>query len=146
MNATLTVPDAKPEYLLIFRNTDLEKRLPETELTVVMQRFNGWLETWSKRGYIKGGQPLGPQGRVLSKKAKEQPRVTVDGPFAEAKEVVGGYVVVQAESIEDATLVAEEWPLFDYDATLEIRPVLKVCPSMDQLGMELYPVGEAVAR
>jgi|GEM_PF-246563 len=146
MNATLTATDAKPEYLLIFRNTDLENRLSETELTAVLQRFNGWLETWSNRGYIKGGQPLGYQGRVLSKKGKDQPRVTVDGPFAEAKEVVGGYVVVQADSLEDATKVAEEWPLLDHDGIVEVRPVLVLCPAMQQLGMEMQPVGEAAAH
>jgi hypothetical protein len=138
MNATLTAIEEKPEFMLIFRNIELEKRLPDDKVKEAMERFNEWLERWSKRGYIKAGQPLASGGRMLD---KSQPRVVSDGPFSESKEVVGGYVIVLAENLDEATKVAEDWPQLDYGATVEVRPVLKFCPAMEKLGLEHYPLG-----
>ena len=140
MNATLTATDEKTEYMLLFRDTDLEKRFPDEKVEEAMHRFNDWLGRWSQRGYIKGGQPLGPEGRVLAK-AQSQQQIVVDGPFAETKEVLGGYVTVQAVDLDDAAQVASEWPLLDYGATVEVRPVLKFCPAMEKAGITHYPVG-----
>src|SRR5690349_13992668 len=100
MNATLTATDDKPEFMLIFRDTEVEKRLSGDQLTESLQRFNDWLERWSKRGMVKGGQPLASEGKVLS---KADQRVIKDGPFAESKEIVGGYVIVFADNLEEAT-------------------------------------------
>jgi hypothetical protein len=138
MNATLTATEEKPEFMLIFRDTDLDKRLPVEQLNESMRRFNDWLERWSKRGYIKSGQPLAPEGKVFS---KSEHRVVKDGPFNESKEVVGGYVMVLAGSLDEAARIAEDWPLVDYGATVEVRPVLKFCPAMEKVGLEHYPLG-----
>lgn len=138
MNATLTATDDKPEFMLIFRDVELEKRLPDDKVEESMRRFNDWLERWSKRGCIKAGQPLASEGKVLS---KAEQGVVKDGPFAETKEVVGGYIIVLADSLDEATKVAEDWPLMDYGATVEVRPVLKFCPAMEKVGLEHYPLG-----
>lgn len=137
MNATLTATDDKPEFMLIFRDTEVEKRLSGDQLTESLQRFNDWLERWSKRGMVKGGQPLASEGKVLS---KADQRVIKDGPFAESKEIVGGYVIVFADNLEEATKVAEDWPLMDYGGTVEVRPILTFCPAMKVAGMEHYPI------
>lgn len=115
------------QFLLLFRNTDLESRLTPPEIEDAMERLDLWLREWSDRGKIKGGQPLGMQGKVVSG-AKQ--RTIADGPFAEAKEVVGGYVLVETGSLEEATRIAEEWPLLDYDSVVEVRPVLEMCPTL----------------
>ena len=138
MSNSSTATDEKPEFMLIFRDTELDKRLPEDQLNESMRRFNDWLERWSKRGFIKGGQPLASEGKVFS---KANGRLVSDGPFAEAKEVVGGYVVVVAKDLDEAAKVAEEWPLVDYGGTVEVRPVLKFCPAMEKVGLEHYPLG-----
>jgi hypothetical protein len=138
MNATLTATEEKPEFLLIFRDTDLEKRLPHDQVKESMQRFNEWMERWSKRGHLKGGQPLSSEGRVVAK-AKE--RVVIDGPFSESKEVVGGYIIVSADNLDEATKIAEDWPQLDYGSTVEVRPILKFCPAMEVAGLEHYPLG-----
>jgi hypothetical protein len=137
MNATLTATDEKPEFMLIFRDTELESRLPDDKVEESMRRFNDWLERWSTRGCIKSGQPLATEGRVL---AKSQERVVTDGPFAESKEVVGGYIIVFADNLDEATKIAEDWPLMDYGATVEVRPILTFCPAMKKVGLEHYPV------
>lgn len=131
-------PTPQSEFLLLFRNTQLENRLPVDEMRVAMGRLNEWLGRWSERGQMKAGQPLGNDGRVIS---GARQRVVADGPFAESKESVGGYVVVQAADFDEAVAIAREWPLLDYDATVEVRPVRQQCATMEQLGMELVELG-----
>jgi hypothetical protein len=126
------------EFLLLFRNTQLETRLTLEEMQEAMQRLNQWLERGNAQGLLKGGQPLGYEGRVISG-AKN--RVVTDGPFAEAKEAVGGYVIVQARDLEEAGQFAEEWPLLDYGAFVEVRPLLTQCAAMTLTKMEMAPVG-----
>jgi hypothetical protein len=138
MNTPIPTPAAKPEFLLLFRNTQLEKRLSMDEMHEAMRRLNDWLGRWTERGNMKAGQPLGNEGKVISG-AKE--RTVADGPFAESKEAVGGYVLVQAADLDEAMRIAGEWPLLDYNAVVEVRPVLKQCATMEQVGMQLAPVG-----
>ena len=130
--------DIRSEYLLLFRNTDLEKRLPADELQEAMRRLNEWLGRWSERGQMIAGQPLGGEGRVISGAKQRQ---IADGPYAESKEAVGGYVKVLAADLHEATAIAGEWPLLDYDATVEVRPIHQQCASMEQLGMKLVELG-----
>ena len=56
-----------------------------------------WFEGLNARGKIKARQPLGAQGRIIS---GTNGRLVVDGPFAESKEAVGGYLVLQADNLE----------------------------------------------
>ena len=133
MNATVH----QPEFMLLFRNTQFEQRLPAEEMTEAMQRLNVWLERWSASGHIKSGQPLSYDGKIISG-AKQ--RTVADGPFAESKEAIGGYVLVQAVDFDEALKIADEWPLLDYDGIVEVRPVRVQCPTMEEVGMELYPI------
>src|SRR5262245_18107665 len=127
MSASSHTPDEKSKFMRIFRNLELERRLPKDRLDESIRRFNDWLERWTKQGFITSGQPLAAEGRVFSKSEK---RMVKDGSFAEAKEVVGGYVVVRAGNLDEAAGVAEDWPLLDYGASVEVRPVQKFCATL----------------
>ena len=133
MNTTAPLP----EFMLLFRNTQLEQRLSSGDMTEAMQRLNEWLERWTVSGHLKGGQPLSYDGKTISG-AKQ--RTIADGPFEESKEAVGGYVLIQASDFEEALKIAGEWPLLDYEAAVEVRPVRHQCPSMEAVGMQLYPI------
>jgi len=133
MNATFH----QPEFMLLFRNTQFERRLPAEDMAEAMRRLNVWLERWSASGHIKSGQPLSYDGKIISG-AKQ--RTVADGPFAESKEAIGGYVLVQAVDFDEALKIADEWPLLDYDGIVEVRPVRVQCPTMEEVGMELYPI------
>ncbi|MDB6148755.1 MAG: hypothetical protein JWQ44_203 [Chthoniobacter sp.] len=131
-------PDAPAEFMLLFRNTQLETRLSTDEMQAAMARLNEWLGRWSERGQMKAGQPLGNEGRLIS---GTKQRTLADGPFAESKEAVGGYVIVLAADLDEAAAIASEWPLLDYDATVEVRPVRKQCATMERAGMQLVELG-----
>jgi hypothetical protein len=125
-----TIP-AKSDYLLLLRNTQLEKRLSLDEMQEAMRRFSAWLDRWTQAGAIKSGQPLGNEGKTIT---GAKSRTMADGPFPEAKEAVGGYILVQAESFDEAVKIASEWPLLEYDAFVEVRPVMDQCATMKLVG------------
>jgi hypothetical protein len=129
---------SKAEFLLIFRNTQIEKRLSIDQMDEAMRQFSGWLDRWTQAGAIKGGQPLGNEGRTIS---GARSRLVADGPYPEAKEAIGGYVLVQAENMDEAARIASEWPLLAWDAFIEIRPLVDKCAAMQLLSERAHATG-----
>jgi len=113
------------EYMLLFRGPHWDRRLSTDELQQVMDRVLAWFEELGERGKIKGAQPLGGQGRVIS---GTDGRFVVDGPFTETKEAVGGYLVLQADSQNEAVEIARSVPTLRYGNSVEVRPILAECP------------------
>jgi hypothetical protein len=113
------------EYMLLFRGPHWDRRLSTDELQQVMDRVLAWFEELGERGKIKGAQPLGGQGRVIS---GTDGRFVVDGPFTETKEAVGGYLVLQADSQNEAVEIARSLPTLRYGNSVEVRPILAECP------------------
>ena len=113
------------EYLLLFRGPHWDRGLSTDELQLLMDKVMAWFEGLNERGKIKGAQPLGGQGRVIS---GTDGRFVVDGPFTETKEAVGGYVVLQADSPNEAVEIARSMPTLRYGISVEVRPMLSECP------------------
>jgi hypothetical protein len=89
-----------------------------------MDKINSWFERLQSEGRVKGGQPLAREGRTIAAKRGQ----VIDGPFAEAKEGIGGYLLLEAESLEEAAEIARACPTLHYGITIEVRPVLEECP------------------
>ena len=90
-----------------------------------MDKVMGWFEGLNARGKVKAAQPLSAQGRILS---GGNGNLVVDGPFAESKEAVGGYLVLQADNMNEAVEIARSTPMLKYGITVEVRPLLAECP------------------
>ncbi len=67
-----------------------------------------------------GGEALVPAGKIMSKGGQ----VVTDGPYTEGKEIVGGYIVVTAASVDEAVELAHGCPIFDNAGSLEVRPIV----------------------
>lgn len=119
-----TSSTAESDYLLLFRGKDWDNGLSPDELQRAMNKVMGWFEGLQKQGRVRGGQPLAREGRTISGKNA----LVADGPFAESKEAVGGYLMLQAANLEDAISVARTNPTLEYGVTIEVRPVLEECP------------------
>jgi hypothetical protein len=115
-----------PGYLLLFRGKDWDQGLSDEELQEVIGRVMGWFDGVSKSGKVKGGQPLARSGKFVSDK---NGRVVADGPFAESKEVIGGYLMLDVETLDEALAIAKSYPCLQYDITIEVRPLLNECPA-----------------
>lgn len=118
----------------------MANRLPPEEVQEAMNRFTDWYEQFTRNGKIKAGQPLGHSGKVISGKGD---RSVTDGPFAESKEAVGGYVLLQVESLEEAIEIGEQCPLLDYGSAVEVRPIVQRCATLTAVKerLERDPVG-----
>ena len=111
--------------MLLFRGPHWDRGLPTDELQQAMNKVMAWFEGLNERGKIKGAQPLSGQGRVIS---GSDGRFVVDGPFSETKEAVGGYLVLQANSLDEAVEIARSMPTLRYGISVEVRPILAECP------------------
>lgn len=96
---------------------------PPEELQKIMARFNTWMDDMKAKGIVQGTGGLDITGKVLRGR---RGAVLTDGPYAEAKEIVGGYVLISAASLEAAVEVARDCPGLDYAMAVEVRPVRKV--------------------
>ena len=80
-----------------------------------------------------GLTPTAVGGRVRIERGK---LVVIDGPFAESKEAVGGYLVLDVETIEEAIAIAQSSPGLAYGGSIEVRPLAEECP-LDARAREL---------
>lgn len=85
-----------------------------------IEKWNKWIGTIADQGKLLGTDALMPTGKLMSKSGQ----VITDGPFTEGKEIVGGYTLVSAASIDEATELAKGCPIFDMDGSVEIRPIV----------------------
>ena len=121
------------EHLLLLRSDEWYNHLSAEELQQVINQCKTWLDRLTEQGKIKAGQGLGPRGTIVSNKTA---RVTADGPFAEAKEVVGGYLLLRAQSFEEAIAIAKTNPTLAYGTSIEVRPIAEECP-LDALARQI---------
>ena len=112
------------KYLYIFRGGDqgLEDATPE-QLQAHMGKWLDWINGIAATGKLLGGEPLQSGGKVLSGK---DDLVITDGPFAEGKELVGGYLLVEVADEAEAIEIAKGCPVFKDDGSLELREVSHV--------------------
>jgi len=112
-------------YMLIFRGTDWHKKLSPEEMEQVASQWMAWFNRLTDQGKAIAGSPLQNEGKVVSGK---NGRVIADGPFAESKEAIGGYFLLQVKSLDEAVAIARECPGLAHGAVVEVRPVAAECP------------------
>jgi hypothetical protein len=109
------------EFLYLYRG-GVRGASPE-QMQQTMQKWMAWFKQLSEKGHITNmGHPLENAGKVVrgSKKA------VTDGPFAEAKDVVGGYTLLQARDLDQAVELSKGCPIFDGEGTVEVRPIMQM--------------------
>src|SRR5437763_8243380 len=99
------------EYLLLFRGSSWEKGLSPEQMQNAAGKFMAWFERLKLEGKCKGGQPLERSGKIVSGKSG---RTVSDGPFAESKEAIGGYFLLDVSGLEEAVALAQGCPGLEY--------------------------------
>ena len=108
------------DFLYLYRGGD-SNGTPE-QMQQSMQKWGAWLKDLGAKGHIKDqGNPLEATGKVVKKKT-----AITDGPYAEAKDVIGGYTLVQAKDISEAAKLAAGCPIFDSGGFVEVRPIMQM--------------------
>src|ERR1700722_10631314 len=126
----MNAPTTTAEHILLFKGTLWDRDLSAEERQQVMTRWMNWRDRRARGGKVKAAQPLSNQGKTVTWKKG----AAVDGPFAESKEAIGGYFLLQV-SFDEAVEIAKECPALKHGVTVEVRPVIDQCSSMDRLDL-----------
>lgn len=119
-------------FLLLFRNAghDVHAHLTPEQREQLAQQWNDWFQSLAAQGKVAHANPLGLDGRVVSGPRGE--RVT-DGPYAEGKEIIGGYFFLTVADLDEATAIARQCPGLPLGLTVEVRPVVGQSPVLNEV-------------
>lgn len=112
----MSAEPSKSEYLVLSRGK-WDKDLSPEQIQSAIDKFYTWLDGLVQEGKMKPGQRLAREGKVLTK------RGITDGPFAEGKEVIGGYWFVVAENLDAAAELLSGNPCIQCGLVMELRPL-----------------------
>ena len=110
-------------YLLLLANDEatMLARSPE-EAAETMAEYGVWMEDVNKRGLLQGGERLRPTTDATTVRVENGDVLTADGPFAETKEQIGGFYLVDCKDVDEAIEVAAKIPGARI-GTIEVRPI-----------------------
>ena len=109
------------EYVFLYRGGQRSDSPEQSER--VMQKWIAWMKDLAEKGHMKDrGQPLELQGKVVRGKDK----LVTDGPYAESKDLVGGYTLIEAKDLSQAAELSKGCPIFEFGGLVEVRPVMKM--------------------
>ena len=117
----MTSPSQTRQHVLLLQYPSGAVQPSPGELGKIMVRFNAWMDQLQKQGRVAATNGLELTGKVLRGPLGET--VITDGPFAEGKEVVGGYVLLNPCTLKQAVAAAKQCPGLDYRMIVEVRPV-----------------------
>jgi len=86
----------------------------------------GYTDSIVKSGHHRAGDPLEPTSTATTLRMKGGKVIKTDGPFAETKEQLGGYYIVEAANLDEALRVAERIPAVHMGGAVEVRPITEM--------------------
>ena len=112
------------EFVLLFRLDIITKDAqpsPE-QMQVYMKQYHDWVGGIAAQNKFSGGTGLSTEGRVL-----KSHQVITDGPYAEIKESVAGYIIIKAKDFDEAVSLAKDCPMLNGEGnSVEIRKIIGV--------------------
>ena len=112
-----------PDFiLLLHRPAGPPPVLPPEQASAITKEYIGWGDRLRSEGRLKGGEKLTDDAGRVMRSAGGRIMVT-DGPYAESKELLGGFFLLSAEDYKEACHLAESCPHFKYGGTIEVRQI-----------------------
>lgn len=112
------------QYMLLFRVdvSALAAAGPQTpeEMKADLDRWVEWIGSVAAQGHFISTERLGQEGKVV----RQHGNLVTDGPFIEVKELLGGYMLVQADSLDQAVEISKGCPIFRMGGHVEVRPII----------------------
>ncbi|MCF0065227.1 YciI family protein [Dyadobacter chenwenxiniae] len=109
-------------FLLLIRE-DISRlaQMSEEEMQQDIAEMNGWVEELVRFDNFVSGEPLENEGQTIGKP------VATDGPFIDSKEGISGYMIIQAENLEQAAAIAAQCPhIVQGKISIEVRPIMEI--------------------
>src|SRR5262249_56476276 len=103
--------EAKMEYILLIYGSEKERAsMSEAQRGEVFGEYRAFTDEIVKSGHFKAGAPLQATSTATTVRVKGGKTITTDGPFAETREQLGGYYLVEAKDLDEATAIAARIP------------------------------------
>jgi hypothetical protein len=112
------------KFMLLFRGGEHHASNAQESQAAAdnMQEWMNWMGDLGQKGILVGAEPLQPTGKQVTGKNK----TVTDGPYEEANETVGGYLIVNAKDIDEAVEISKGCPIFNENGKVEVRPLQKM--------------------
>ena len=114
---------------LIYENEKAWESKPQSELEAIMGEYFAFTENIRSNGKLVAGEALQPTQTATTVKVRNGKISTTDGPYAETKEQLGGFYLIDAKDLNDAIQVASKIP-GARDGAVEVRPVVDFSQDM----------------
>ena len=124
--------------LLVYTDTEMLEALPEGRFDSMMRECLGHADEMVSEGTLLGFQQLEEPATAKSVRIRNGRTSVVDGPFAETKEILGGFNLIEADSMEEAVRIAGEFPWAKVGC-IEVRPVRNVAKVRERVGANAAP-------
>ena len=108
--------------LMICTDESADEALSADEASARFGEYGVWMEEMGKRSVLLGGERLRPTTDATTVRVRDGETLTSDGPFAETKEQVGGYYLVDCKDLDEAIEVASKIPGASH-GSIEVRPI-----------------------
>jgi hypothetical protein len=112
------------QYILLIYDNEHNQLRPD-ERSKMFQEYGAFTQGIIKSGNFKAGDPLQPTSTATTVRVRDGKTLTVDGPFAETKEQLGGYYLIEAENLDQAVAIAARIPSARF-GSIEVRPIMKM--------------------
>ena len=109
--------------LLIYKDEKLWDEMSTRDKVAIFEEAVEFSEDLRKRGVYLAGDPLHPASTATTVRMKNGKTLTTDGPFAETKEQLGGYSIIEAKDLDEALSIATRNPLLRGGLSIEVRPI-----------------------
>jgi hypothetical protein len=107
------------EFMLLFKAPQAGSGLSPEMAQAQMQKWFAWVNQLKNEGIYIDGRPLVNKVKTVSGKSQ----VVTDGPFAESKEIIGGYFIVKTKDIDSAVAITKGFPDYELGGSVEVREV-----------------------
>ena len=109
------------EFLMLFRHTPSPDLMPTGDaLQAEINKWQNWIGGIAAQGKFVKSNELDYQGKIVN-----AGKVVTDGPYAEVKEIVGGYIIVKADTYDEAVEMAHGCPTLEYGGSVEVRAFVR---------------------
>ena len=112
--------------LLIYDDETKWDKMSAPERGAIHQQYGEFIEDIRKKGAFLAGDPLERTSTATTVRGKNGKTITTDGPFAETKEQLGGYFIVEAKNLDEAIALAARIPSVRVGGSIEVRPILEM--------------------
>ena len=111
------------DYLFLFRGGLDFTKAPQERVQQVIIKWKSWVEKLTAEGIYNGGERLTKNDAAV---VRGNARQLTNGPYAHDNEIVGGFISIKADSLEQAIEICKDCPIFNFDGIIELREIAKM--------------------